>query len=91
MGSMQVMEMAEQVKEGSVDLETAVRWQLEYNSYPPIPLCMIEPCVAAIENAKVGEWDKLVDLPEGVLYKGRHQATVEQVVTGHHLGVFVDG
>jgi len=51
---------------------------------------MVAPCIEAIENANAGEWDKLVQLPEGVGYKGSTSAPTYAMVEQHHLESFLD-
>lgn len=72
--------MAEQ----DISLETAMHWQLGSNHYPPITE-MVPACVEAIEKARDGEWDALVELPEGCSYRNSATAPVWAIVEGHHL------
>jgi hypothetical protein len=51
----------------------------------PIPLSMIDPCLEAIEKANNGEWDSMITLPDGNLYKGEPQASVRTMVDSHAL------
>jgi len=51
---------------------------------------MVGACVEAIDNANEGEWDKLVQLPEGVGYRGRTVAPTKAIIEQHHLDSFLD-
>ena len=90
MGRLQTEEVA-----GMVDLDTALRWHLQYNHYPPVPGAMVKPCKDAIEIARHwnedDEMDELVDLPDGVQYKGRDdgKALATALIEDYHLADFL--
>jgi hypothetical protein len=46
---------------------------------------MVEPCVESIELARLGYWDTEVNLPDGVIYHGKHTAPVSVIIEHHHL------
>lgn len=71
-------------------LERSLSYHLTGNHYPPVPLSMVDPCIAAINAAKAREWDKLIDLPAGVSWRGKNQAPVSALIEGHHLECFID-
>lgn len=56
----------------------------------PIPLAMIDPCLEAIERANNGEWDSMIKLPDGNLYKGEPEASVRVLVDSHALHQWVE-
>lgn len=91
MGRLQAKEMA-----GRVDLNTALHWHLSYNHYPPVPGAMVKPCKDAIEIARHwnedDEMDELVDLPEGIQYKGRDdfKAPALALIEDYHLHDFLE-
>lgn len=85
MGRLQASEMAR-----LVDLDTALSWHLQSNHYPPIPLTMLEPCKAAIQACQEEDYQRLIDLPAGVLWKGQRQAPASAIVEGHHLDAFLE-
>ena len=72
-------------------LEISLSYHLTGNHYPPVPLSMVDPCIAAINAAKAREWSKLIDLPAGVKWRGKDQAPVSALIEGHHLECFIDG
>jgi len=90
MGSTQAMGFKELVDEGSCNLDTALIWHLRSNHYPPVPLSMLEPCKLAIQLANAGDWDAMIDLPEGVTFRGSTQAPVSNMIESHHLDTFLD-
>ena len=65
--------------------EQAIGIHLQSNHYPPVPLSMVEPCLEAIQRSNEGDAGALIDLPEGVFWKGEPQAPAYAIVEGHHL------
>lgn len=82
MGAQTARELAEL---GSDNLRQAMSWHLRSNHFPPIPNSMIDPCLQAIDAVNEGDYDKLIQLPEGVGYRGRVVAPASAIVEGHHL------
>ncbi len=72
------------------DMDTALRWHLASNHYPPIPAVMVEPCKVAIANAQQADWDVEIDLPEGILWRGQATCPTHALVEGLHLSQFID-
>jgi len=89
MGNMTARELAFLGNE-EAGLETALSWHLTSNHFPPVPTTMVQPCVEAINNANAGEWDKMVQLPDGVGYRGMTSAPTHAIVEQHHLESFLD-
>lgn len=69
MGSTTAMGYKDMVDEGLISLYHAMEIHLTGNHYPPIPRSMIEPCLQAVEAGNDGDWDRIIDLPEGVSYR----------------------
>ena len=85
MGSVQAAEMAE-----LLDIESAIAWHLQSNHYPPVPTSMVPACIEAIDNAIAGDWMKMVEMPEGVSYRGSRFAPTHAVIEQHHLDTWVE-
>lgn len=85
MGSLQAQEMAE-----LADLDTALTWHLRANHYPPVPLSMLQACKDAIEFCNDGNPYELIQLPDGVTYKGEDSAPAWAIVEQHHLSAWID-
>jgi hypothetical protein len=68
-----------------LDLETAIGYHLQGNHYPPVPLIMVQPCIEAIDAIHAGDGDTLIDMPEGVSYRGNTQAPAWAIAEQHHL------
>lgn len=50
-------------------LEVAVRCHLQSNCYPPVPVAMVEPAVAAIQACTEDDHHHYVALPDGVSHR----------------------
>lgn len=91
MGNLQAQDMVAQLAWlGSDNLNQAISWHLTSNHFPPIGPEMVPICVEAIDNANDGELDKMVQLPDGVGYKGRTAAPTRAIIEQHHLESFLD-
>ena len=86
MGRMQAEEMKAQF--GS--LEQTLRWHLTYNHYPPVSVSMVPVCAEAIDHANVEDYDTLLNLPEGITFKGNTKAPVYEIINAHHLQTYLE-
>jgi hypothetical protein len=68
-----------------ISLEQAIQIHLRGNHYPPVPLSMVQPCIDAIHASYDNDINRMIDLPEGVLFRGSNQATAEDIIYGHNL------
>lgn len=84
MGALQAAEMA-----SLTDLDTALRWHLQSNHYPPIPLTMLAVCKKAIVACNEEDSERAIKLPKGVRWRGLKHAPAFAIVEGHHLGTFL--
>jgi hypothetical protein len=74
-----------------VPLDAAVQAHLVSNCYPPVPTFMVAPAVEAIEAYADHDWDRDVELPEGVAFRdGRTVIEARDVVEALRLDAFVD-
>lgn len=69
----------------TLDLEMAIGYHLQGNHYPPVPLSMVQPCIDAIDAYYDEDYDRLIDMPEGVSYRGRDKAPASAIIEQHHL------
>lgn len=74
-----------------VDLETAVRWHLSANCYPPVPSDMAQICIDAIDAYLDGDSMREIDLPEGTLWRGKPVAPAYTIVENFRLDGIIDG
>jgi len=72
-----------------LDLETAIGYHLQGNHYPPVPLSMVEPCIEAIDAYYDGDYNKLIEMPSGVSYRGDRYAPASAIIQQHHLGAWL--
>ncbi len=72
-----------------LDLETAIGHHLRGNHYPPVPLSMVQPCIEAIDAYYEGDYYKLIEMPEGVSYRGDRYAPANAIVEQHHLDAWL--
>ena len=80
MGRMQ----AESMAEFDIPLETAIRWQLRNNHFPPVPSEMIPVSIKAVELAREGKYTEKITTPfEHRTYGWKVPAYV--IVDAYHL------
>jgi hypothetical protein len=68
-----------------LDLESALGMHLRANHYPPVPLTMVQPCIDAIDAYWEDDLNRLIEMPEGVSYRGESHAPAWAVIESHHL------
>lgn len=90
MGASTAQAFANEVAEGNCPIEAAVQYHLRQNHYPPPPVCMVEPCVEAINYANEGNYDADVFLPTGVTWRGSTMVPVRALVESFHLQSFIN-
>jgi hypothetical protein len=86
MGSTFALDLAENI---DVTLEQAIGMHLQGNHYPPVPLSMVQPCIDAIDAYYEDDFDKEIEMPEGVSYKGRTTAPAWAIIEQHHLNAWL--
>lgn len=85
MGRLSAMGMAET----ELPLEDQIRWHLTSNHYPPVPVSMVPVCIAAIEAGSEEDWNREIELPEGVTYRGSLTAPAHAIIEQHHLDTWL--
>ena len=68
-----------------LDLETQLQIHLTSNHYPPVPVSMVQPCIDAIDAFYDEDYNKLIEMPEGVSYRGEKFAPASAIIEQHHL------
>ena len=81
--------LALQDEELNYTLEQQLSLHFQTNCYPPIPQQMIPTAVAALDAINDGEGDNLIDLPEGVTFRGYSVATAWQIAESYRLGMWI--
>ena len=72
-----------------LDLEVALGYHLQGNHYPPVPLSMVQPCIEAIDAYYEDDYNKLIEMPKGVSYKGESHAPAWAIIEQHHLDAWL--
>jgi hypothetical protein len=68
-----------------IDIHQSIAIHLTSNHYPPVPPSMVQPCIDAIYACDEEEYDKLIELPHGIEWRGQSSAPAHAIVKGHHL------
>ena len=89
MGNNFATELADRDLFPELDLEMALGYHLQGNHYPPVPLSMVQPCIDAIDAYYDEDYDKLIEMPEGVSYKGDTHAPAWAIIEQHHLDAWL--
>lgn len=73
-----------------LSMETAIGYHLQGNHYPPVPLIMVQPCLDAIDAYWNEDLNRMIIMPEGVLYRGSNEAPAWAVIQQHHLDAWCE-
>ena len=77
------------IKDEVLDLETQLRYHLQGNHYPPVPVEMVAPCIEAIDACYDEDFNRMIDMPMvgdfQITYKGSTQAPASAIVEQHNL------
>jgi hypothetical protein len=69
-----------------LDLESSLKFHLTANHYPPIPVTMVQSCIDAIDAYNDGyDTNKLIELPDGIKWRGETSAPAWAIIDAHHL------
>lgn len=71
-------------------LMMAIEIHLRVNHYPPLPLSLVTPAIEVINAYRDEDWDRLIELPEGVTWRGEQFAPARECVDAWHLRAFTD-
>jgi hypothetical protein len=86
MGSNFALDLAENI---DVTLEQAIGMHLQGNHYPPVPLSMVQPCIEAIDAYYEEDFNREIEMPEGVSYRGKTTAPAIAIIEQHHLNAWL--
>ena len=81
---------AEVISELDMPLQRQIEMHLSTNFYPPIPKFMAQACVDALNAYWEEDINRMIDMPNGVLYRGSTSAPAWAVVEQHRLGPWLD-
>lgn len=83
--------LAMDLASSELELSAQIAYHLRANHYPPLPLSMVEPCIAAINAANAGDWYEPIELPEPILWRGESSAPTHAIIQAHHLESWLEG
>lgn len=69
--------------------ESALYYHLTANHYPPVPPTMVQPCSQAIDAYWEEDYDRLIELPDGVTWRGNSSAPANAIIEAHHLDAWL--
>lgn len=81
--------MAYELADSDLSMESAIGYHLQGNHYPPVPLTMVQPCLDAIQAYWEDDLNRMIDMPEGVSYRGSNEAPAWAVIEQHHLDAWI--
>ena len=84
------LNMATELADGTLglDMEGAIAMHLRANHYPPVPLSMVQPCMDAIDAYWEDDLNRMIEMPEGVSYRGESFAPAYAIIDAHHLSAW---
>lgn len=80
---------ARDLADSEIDLESAIGMHLRVNHYPPVPLAMVQPCIDAIDAYWEMDYNRLIDLPKDITWRGEIKAPASAIVEAHHLDAWL--
>ena len=73
----------------TIPMEQQINLHLQYNFYPPVPSSMVQPCIDAIDAYWEMDYDRQIEMPQGVSYRGSDFAPAHAIIEQHRLDVWV--
>jgi hypothetical protein len=74
----------------TMSIEQQINLHLQYNFYPPVPSSMVQACVEAINAYWNEDIDAMIEMPQGVEYRGSNYAPAHAIVEQHRLDAWLD-
>ena len=87
MGSNFATELAE--LDLGLSLEDSIAIHLSANHYPPVPRSMVQPCIDAIDAYHDEDYNRKIQLPEGITWRDMTKAPACAIVEAHHLDAWL--
>ena len=84
MGYTTALDLSEQL-----DIHSSLRIHLQSNHYPPVPASMVQPCLDAIDAYHDEDYQREIELPEGVSWRGNNTAPASAIADAHHLDAWL--
>ena len=91
MGKQLASDLASNGEEYGISLAQSLAIHLRHNHYPPVPALMVPVCIKAIDSYNANlNGDELIELPEGVSWRGNPSAPAWAIIESHHLDSWCD-
>ena len=74
----------------TMPIEAQINTHLQYNFYPPVPSSMVQPCIEAIDAYLEEDFDRQIEMPQGVSYRGSDYAPAHAIVEQHRLDSWLE-
>jgi hypothetical protein len=71
--------------EEDLSLEAGLAYHLQANHYPPVPVAMVQPCIDAIDAFYDEDYERLIELPGDITWRGQSSAPASAIADAHHL------
>jgi len=75
--------------EENVSIDAGLAYHLQANHYPPVPVAMVQPCIDAIDAFYDEAYDRLIELPGGITWRGQSSAPASAIAEAHHLDAWL--
>jgi hypothetical protein len=72
-----------------LSLEAGLAYHLQANHYPPVPVSMVQPCIEALDAYNEEAYNREINLPEGILWRGQTSCPASAIVDAHHLDAWL--
>lgn len=72
-----------------LSLEAGLAIHLQGNHYPPVPVAMVQPCIDAIDAYYDEDYDRMIDLPKDITWRGQTSCPASAIVDAHHLDAWL--
>lgn len=73
-----------------LDLDTGLSIHLQTNHYPSVPQSMVGPCKEALYAYLDEDYDREIELPAPITYRGSATAPARAIFDQHHLQPFLE-
>lgn len=72
-----------------LSLEAGLAYHLQANHYPPVPVAMVQPCIDAIDAYWEDDYNRLIELPKDITWRGQTSAPASAIIEAHHLDAWL--
>jgi len=91
MGNQFAKDLREGIVEFALGRSESIRLHLAVNHYPPVPAIMASVCEQAIDSYNANlNGDELIEMPEGISWRGNSSAPAWAIIESHHLDEWCD-